>query len=388
MMVVGVLTLVVSGRGSMELGGLNSAAVGLGTAMMGPLIGAAADRFGQRRVLLVAGTVNSASLAVLSWLVFSPLPDWAMLVTSFLVGASAPQISPMSRTRLVSLVRDRLPAARKDRVLNAVMATESTADELVFVFGPFIVGVLAVTMGAAAPVIGASILTLIFVTAFALHHTAQPAQTKEQRAATLAPASELARPALLVVVAGIFGVGLFFGSMLTSLTAFMQALGAEERAGLIYGVLGIGSAIFALAVVLFSPRFTLRARWLLFALLMLAGALLLQRATSEFDIVVAIAIIGCGIGPVLVTLYSLGSDRSPAGRSATVMTMLGSAITVGQSIASALTGILSERLGASVAFVMPLAATVVVVITGLVNWPLSPSVRSRTASAEHTPSAG
>lgn len=388
MMVVGVLTLVVSGRGSMELGGLNSAAVGLGTAMMGPLIGAAADRFGQRRVLLVAGTVNSASLAVLSWLVFSPLPDWAMLVTSFLVGASAPQISPMSRTRLVSLVRDRLPAARKDRVLNAVMATESTADELVFVFGPFIVGVLAVTMGAAAPVIGASILTLIFVTAFALHHTAQPAQTKEQRAATLAPASELVRPALLVVVAGIFGVGLFFGSMLTSLTAFMQALGAEERAGLIYGVLGIGSAIFALAVVLFSPRFTLRARWLLFALLMLAGALLLQRATSEFDIVVAIAIIGCGIGPVLVTLYSLGSDRSPAGRSATVMTMLGSAITVGQSIASALTGILSERLGASVAFVMPLAATVVVVITGLVNWPLSPSVRSRTASAEHTPSAG
>src|SRR5699024_9771633 len=46
MMVVGVLTVVVSARGSLSLGGLTSAAVGLGTACFGPLLGAAADRFG------------------------------------------------------------------------------------------------------------------------------------------------------------------------------------------------------------------------------------------------------------------------------------------------------------------------------------------------------
>ena len=45
MMVVGVLTVVVSARGSLSLGGLTSAAVGLGTACFGPLLGAAADRF-------------------------------------------------------------------------------------------------------------------------------------------------------------------------------------------------------------------------------------------------------------------------------------------------------------------------------------------------------
>lgn len=48
MMVVGVLTLVVSARGSVELGGLASAVVGVGSALVGPLVGAAADRFGQR----------------------------------------------------------------------------------------------------------------------------------------------------------------------------------------------------------------------------------------------------------------------------------------------------------------------------------------------------
>lgn len=377
-MVVGVLTLVVAGRGSMALGGLNSAAVGLGTALIGPLIGAAADRFGQRSVLLVAGTVNSASLAVLALIVYSPLPDWVMLATSFVIGASAPQISPMSRTRLVTIVRDQLPDERKDRVLNAVMATESTADELVFVFGPFIVGVLAVSFGATAPVVAASVLTVVFVTLFALHRTSAPAQSKEERAATLAPATELLRPRLLIVVAGIFGVGLFFGSMLTSLTAFMQSLGAPERAGLLYGAHGVGSAVFALAVVLFSPRFTLRARWLVFALLMLAGSIVLQNVSTEGGIVLALLIIGCGIGPVLVTLYSLGSKRSPIGRAATVMTMLGSAITVGQSVSSAITGLLTERFGAEHAFLLPLAATVVVTITSAVNWFVT----------ERTPSTG
>lgn len=46
MMVVGVLTVAVSARGSLSLGGLTSAAVGIGTACFGPLLGAAADRFG------------------------------------------------------------------------------------------------------------------------------------------------------------------------------------------------------------------------------------------------------------------------------------------------------------------------------------------------------
>ncbi len=46
MVVVGVLTLVVAGRESLSLGGLNSAMVGLGTAIFGSFIGAAADRWG------------------------------------------------------------------------------------------------------------------------------------------------------------------------------------------------------------------------------------------------------------------------------------------------------------------------------------------------------
>ncbi len=381
MMVIGVLTLVVSARGSVELGGLNSAMVGLGVACCGPLIGAAADRFGQRPTLLISGAINAVFLGLLAWVAFSDLPVWTVFLGSFLAGASAPQPSPMSRSRLVTIIGSELPPQRRPRTLSTVLAYESAADEVIFVFGPVAVGLLATTLGAWAPIIGASVLTLVFVTAFALHHTSAPPQSAADRAATLAPASELLRPQLLVTVLGIVAVGLFFGSMLTSLTAFMQDRGAAEQAGLIYGIMGIGSAIFAIAVAFLSPRFALRARWPVFALCILAGALLLQTSHDLPRMLLSLALMGVGVGPLLVTLYSFGAQRSPVGRSATVMTMLGSGLMVGQSAAAAITGSIADRVGTPSALLMPLGAAVIALIAGGINWVLTgPAPRPAAAS--------
>lgn len=376
MMVIGVLTLVVSARGSVELGGLNSAMVGLGVATCGPLIGAAADRFGQRPTLLISGAINAAFLGVLAWVAFSDLPIWTVFLGSFLAGASAPQPSPMSRSRLVTIIQKDLPAQKRPKTLSTVLAYESAADEVIFVFGPVAVGLLATTLGAWAPIVGASVLTLIFVTAFALHHTSAPPQSAADRAATLAPAAELFRPQLLITVLGIVAVGLFFGSMLTSLTSFMRDRGAAEQAGLIYGVMGIGSAIFAIAVAFLPPRFTLRYRWPVFAVFIVAGGLLLQNAHDLPSMLLSLALMGIGVGPLLVTLYSFGAQRSPEGRSATVMTMLGSGLMVGQSAAAAITGSVADHLGTPAALVIPLIAALIALVAGGVNWLLTgPSAR-------------
>lgn len=378
MMVVGVLTLVVAARGSIELGGLTSAMAGLGCAVFGPLVGAAADRYGQRRVLLAGGIANSALLGVFAWIAFSPLPDWPMLLTSLLIGATTPQTSPMSRSRLVGIIASDLPVMRGPRLISGVLAYESAADEVVFVFGPVVVGILASTMGAAAPVVAAAVLTLVFVTAFALHRTSEPPKSPEERAATLEPASALARPGLVVTVIGVVWVGLYFGSMLTSLTAFMQDRGAAEHAGLLYGAMGVGSAILALSVALLPPRFSLRARWLVFAGLIAAGGIGLQFVTDVPGMALSLVLMGIGIGPTLVTLYSFGAQRSPEGRSNTVMMMLGSGIMVGQAAGAALTGVIAADLGTHVALTLPLTAAVLVLLTGGVNWVLS---ASRTAES-------
>ncbi|MGY5766434.1 MFS transporter [Brachybacterium sp. DNPG3] len=367
MMIVGTLTLVVAARDSIALGGLNSAVVGLGSALVGPLLGAAADRIGQRRVVLLSGIANSLALLALAAIAFSSLPDIAVLAAGFLIGASSPQIGPFSRTRLVQLILTRLPSSQRARTLNATMGYESAADETAFVFGPVVVGLLATTLHPAAPMVGAAVLTLLFVTAFALHPTGRtvPADTAEPVAQ--APARELLAPRLLVIVAGALGVGLFFGTVLTSLTAFLAESGRGDSAGLVYGVMGVGSTILALSISLFPTGFRLWARWLVFSLLMLASMLAFGLGGSLPALIAAMGIAGIGIGPTVVTLYSLAADRSPLGRSATVMTMLGSATVVGQSAASALTGALAESAGSAAAMWLPAVAAALVVVAAAVN---------------------
>ncbi len=367
MMVVGTLTLIVAARDSIALGGMNSAVLGLGSALVGPLLGAAADRIGQRRVILLAGILNSLALMALAWVAFSPLPDAAVLVVGFVIGATSPQIGPFSRTRLVHLIRTRLPVERRAKSLNATMGYESAADETAFVFGPVVVGLLATTMTAAAPMIGAALLTLVFATAFALHPTASLAVPTAEAPAVQAPAAELRRPRTLVIVAGALGVGLFFGTVLTSLTAFLATSGEADSAGLVYGVMGVGSTILALSISLFPERFRLTHRWLVFSALMLASMLGFGLAGGLGGLIGAMAVAGVGIGPTIVTLYSLAAERVPQGRSATLMSMLGSATIVGQSAASALTGAVADSAGAEVAMWLPTGAAGLVVLAAVAN---------------------
>ncbi len=376
MMVVGVLTVVVSARGSLSLGGLTSAAVGLGTAIVGPLLGAAADRFGQRPVLVVLAVLNSALLALFIVVVYSDAGESLLLLSAFAVGATAPQVAPMSRSRLVTIIDDRMPEARRPKTTSATMSYESAADETVFVLGPFLVGILASLITPWAPLALASVLILVFVGAFALHPTGRHVSAaRHPDGSAPSRVSELFRPALLVVILGIFGVGFFFGATLTSLTSFMADRGDAERAGLLYGVMGIGSALLALGVAWLPPRFTLRARWLVFSLILVIGGVLVAFARTEGMMIFALAVLGIGVGPTLVTLYSFGAARSPLGRSATVMTMLGSGIVVGQALASAVTGEIAERLGTDAALWLPLAAALLVFLAGVANRFLTPTPR-------------
>lgn len=376
MMVVGVLTVAVTARDSLTLGGLTSAAVGIGTACIGPLLGAAADRYGQRPVLLTIAIANAAALVLFTIAASSGVSDAVLLLAAFAIGATAPQVAPLSRSRLVTMITERMPDSRHSRVIGSTMAYESAADETVFVFGPFLVGLLATLIAPWAPLVIAAGLTVVFVGAFALHPSGMRlSAARSGDGSALAPARELFRLRLLVVVAGMLGVGFFFGAMLTSLTSFMADRGAPEQAGLLYGVMGIGSAVLALGVALLPPRFTLRWRWLAFSGILFAGTLLLIAVRDVPGMSLALALMGIGIGPTLVTQYSFGAANSPVGRSATVMTMLGSAVILGQSAGAAITGWAADGPGTATALFMPTLAAAVVVAAGIANALLNPRHR-------------
>jgi len=360
MMIVGVLTLVVVARESIPLGGYTAAVVGITTAVVGPFIGAAADRWGQRRIVLAAGLANAAALGTLAWVAFSPLPDAAVLAAGALIGACAPQVAPMSRARLMALIDTHLSGEHRARATARTMAYESAADEAVFILGPFIVGLLSL-LSPVAPLLGAAALALVCVSAFALHRSALPPHAADARPAQ-GPARALFRPQLLLAVAGVGVVGVVFGTTLTSLTAFLTAQDRPERAALLYGFMGISSAAVALATGWLSPRFALRWRWVVGAVAMTGGTLIFAAAHTDAGFVAALLVMGVGTGPSLVTLFHLGSDLAPLGRTATVMTMMGAALTVGQALSSAATGSLAQS---HAVMALPAWGAAVLVVTGL-----------------------
>ncbi|WP_238702436.1 MFS transporter [Microbacterium caowuchunii] len=367
MMVVGVLTLVTSATDSVALGGLASAAVGIGVVVAGPLIGDAVDRHGQRTVLVPIGLLNGVLLGVFPLVVFSGMPPAMILAVAALIGITAPQAAAMSRSRVIAIIRDHLHPDRRQRTFSRAMSYESAADETAFVIGPFLVGILASFVAPWAPIAIAAALSFTFVTAFALHPTGVVATSDESETPVRAPFSAVLAPRVLVLVGATFAVGLFFGTTLTSLTAFMGERGEGSEAGLLYGLMGIGSAVLALAVAFLPSRFALRWRWIVFGGVMLASAVAYAMTDTVGGVVVALLLMGLGVGPALVTIFSLAGARSPEGRSATTMTLLASALTLAQALASAVTGAVGENVSVTLALSFPAFSALLVLVFGVLN---------------------
>jgi hypothetical protein len=91
-------------------------------------------------------------------------------------------------------------------------------------------------------------------------------------------------------------------------------------------------------------------------------------ASSVAVITVLLACAGCGVGGVIVTLFSTANRRTPAGRTTTVMTMLSCALVVGQALWTALGGGVSETHGSAAGFLMAAATAGALLLAGLASY--------------------
>jgi MFS family permease len=375
MMIVGVLTVVATSRGSIAEAGLAAAAAGIGTAVCGPIVGSLADRLGQRAVLLACSAASIAAAAGFLGLIAANAPIAALAVIAFIAGGTTPQVAPFSRSRLVGFAALARSEARRGRAVSMVMSYESVMDEASFVIGPVLVGLLTTLIAPWAPLAVGAVLTATIVLAFALHPSA--ASASASRSVPTAGGSVFSAR-ILVLAAGMLLVGGVFGSILTALTEFMRARGMGEQTGIAYGAMSAGAIVVAISVAALPRGFTLPARWLAFAALGLAGAIALAAASSLWSVLIALFLSGCGIGAVLVALFSLGAEAAPAGRATTVLTTLQSTLVVGQALASAAGGLIAQADGAAAGFWITAAMTaLLVVLAAGYSWRFRSSERAQ-----------
>jgi MFS family permease len=383
MLTVGTLTLVTSASGSYALGGTAAGAVGIGSALGAPVLGALADRRGQRPVLLLAALLNTLAVVALILAVRAMgesggVPA-AVLASAFVSGASCPQVGPLARVRWMALA-SRGTAADRAKDLDTALSYESAADEVTFVLGPALVGILASLLAPWLPLALAAAMTITLVPAFAVHRThgavpvvkAVPASrdvpvaraAEDRRSGRIKNASGRLPAAVALPVLAMVCMGTFFGSTQAALSSFSGMFAGSEVAGLLYAVMGLSSAAAALSVAYWPRAFSLPARWALCAGLMAALALLLLLPSSMPGMVAALLVLGLPVGPVMVTVFGVGGVVAPAGRLGTVMTALASGIVAGTALGSSVAGQLAELHGHGAAFVVPVCAAAVLALLG------------------------
>jgi len=401
MLTVGTLTLVTAVSHSYAIGGMAAGAVGIGSALGAPVLGSLADRAGQRIVLLVAAVINTlavAGLVAAAYLTpgYGSVGDAVgVLIAAFLAGASCPQVGPMARVRWMALTTRNLSpssttggrsvaANRAD--LDTALSYEGTADEITFVLGPALVGVLASMVAPWLPLALAAVMTITLVPAFAIHPSqlaVVPAPRKPN--AGVVPSSGQEPPGgqstqvtpergnrwagavVAVPVVAMVCMGTFFGATQNALSAFSAQYATAEIAGLLYAVMGLSSAVAALSVAFWPQRFSLASRWVAAALAMSVLSLLLLLPAGIWPMVFVLLILGIPVGPVMVTVFSIGGVVAPAGRMATVMTALASGIVAGTALGSYLAGQLAETQGPGAAFVVSMAAAAGLLLLGVVT---------------------
>lgn len=401
MLTVGALTLATAVSHSYAIGGLAAGAVGIGSAVGAPILGALADRAGQRPVLLTAAAANTVAVVALILAAYltpgftNPADAAALAITAFLAGASSPQVGPMARVRWMALTtRDLEPAqtgsgagpgaaessgarqhgsvASRRAELDTALSYEGTADEFTFVLGPALVGLLASVFVPWLPLALAAILTATLVPAFAVHSSVRavvPAKHQPPAAVVHAArrpaAGALAWLKVLIAVLAMVCMGTFFGSVQNALSAFSAEYATAELAGLMYAAMGLSSAVAALSVAYWPQRFGLPARWVAAAALMAALSVLLFLPSGIQPMLAVLLVLGLPVGPVMVTVFSIGGLVAPAGRMGTVMTALASGIVAGTALGAFLAGQMAETQGYSAAFLVSLGSAVLLAALGL-----------------------
>ncbi|MFE0514131.1 MFS transporter [Streptomyces sp. NPDC058964] len=354
-----VLLSVTRATDSYTASGAVMAVFGASAVFLMPLRASLVDRYGPRRTLLPMAALYSVLLCVLAALTWRPGASPVVLAVSAAVtGACAPPLGPAMRAVWSDLVHDR-------RLLRRAYSMDGVAEELLYVSGPAVVGLLLRFGPPAAGVLLSAVLmvtgTCAFVTSPVMAGTGhRPGKPTARRARRLPPG--LLRP---VVAAA--GLGLALSGAELLVTAFAAQRSYDDSVvPWILGALSAGSAAGGLLNGAVEWRAPARARlpWLLAGLGTALSAAALAR--GPWTLAAALACAGVCVAPALTTAYLLGDETAQEGARTRAGAWINTAVNAGTSVGSAAAGLLVGRLPLGACFVLAGAMAAVAAVAAVV----------------------
>ena len=358
---MGTLLLVAGVSGSYGSGGVAAGAFAIVNAIVSPLAGALTDRIGQRPVLLVQSVGGSVSLAALVVFSRQDVPWEVLALVSGVAGVFVPQIGTLARVRWRELARER--GSERFKLLSTAFSYEGAADEASFVLGPALVGTMAALVSPAGALLLASAGLAVFATWFALHPTVALVRGHGGAGGASGP-----RVSALLVGLGLgqLIVGTIFGSVQAGTTALATEAGEPGLAGLLHAVLGVGSVIAGLAIVVLPDRFRLADRLPVFAGGLAVLTLPLLAVGSLGTLAVVLVVLGLAVAPYMITLYSACERVVDPSRLGAAMMVLAAATSLGYALGSSTAGGLADVGGYSASYRVTVIAGSAALVLSLV----------------------
>ncbi|MEU9156297.1 MFS transporter [Streptomyces sp. NPDC048417] len=336
-----VLLSVTRATGSYAVTGLVMALFGGFAVVLLPVRATLVDRYGPRRALPPMAALYSAVLCLLAALTWRPgAPPTALAVTAALSGCVAPPLGPTMRAVWGRLVDD--PA-----LLRRAYSLDGVAEELLFVTGPALVGLLLRFGPPPAGLLLSAVLMLAGTCAFVMSPAVRDAAPSKRQAG--GPPGRF--PAAPVVAAAGLGLALSGADLLVMAFAEQRSYGTEVVAWVL-AALSVGSAVGGLlngAVDWHLPAAE-RLAWLTVALgsaLALAGP-----APGGWTLALAMTATGVFVAPTLTTAYLLADEMAGESARTRAGAWVNAAVNAGSSGGSVAAGLALGHLPVGLCFAL------------------------------------
>jgi MFS family permease len=343
---IGILGLAIllatqASSGSFGLAGAVAACYLAGLAGMAPVLGRVIDRSGPARTLLASTLVFPATLVTLVAALRFGAPLWTAFALAALAGASLPPITVCLRTFL----RQRL---LEEAQLATAYSLESVLIEIIFIIGPMLVALFVAYLSAGAAILFAAACglsgTLLFVRSPVIAHW----RIEQRRAPSLVgPLAVRGFVPLLAVILAYSGA---FGLLEIGVTAFAAEAGMPALAGLILGLMSVGSAVGGLAYGSRNWRLQLAQQFALMLLLMGIGIATLGLVSNAIAFTVLGVVAGVVMAPALIIQSMLVARTAPPQYATEAFTWSTSCLLTGVGLGLGAGGLLLERANSAAVF--------------------------------------
>jgi predicted MFS family arabinose efflux permease len=349
-----VLFLTLRGE-SYALAGAVSAAGALSNAVVGPFLSRYIDRYSQHRIVPVAISIAVTFQVLFVVSVLEGWPVWTWFAAFCLGEAFVPTVGSLVRARWAYVLDDAAD-------VRTAFALESVIDEVVFIAGPPIATLLAISVvqwGA----VGAAVVLLIVGTLWLV----------PQRRTEPPPAGDAHRegrgairyPGIALVTAVFFFLGGVFGAFEVVTVASAEELGVQGWTGVLLAVYALGSGIAGLTLGALHLKAALPAqlRWFLVLLAVVSVPFPFLHSPVLLGAVAFVA--GVAVAPSLITGMALVERLVPSTRLTEGLTISFAGITVGFALAAPTSGLVIDSLGPATAYWILTGSAIACAVVGL-----------------------